>query len=746
MVYKIVDQSGKIYSSQEANLSEFGYHAQLSIPELPEGEYELLAEIRKKDGSRSEMKAAFEYRHYAWADNTIGLDRVVIPPFKALALEPVHQVVTATLTGYQLGSNLLEQVLAQNVNILAEPVSLEINQENLQFSAWSFTETAPDRIRAEATGSAGKLAVQADYEIDYDGMIWIKMQLTAQEQTQIDDMTLTIPLKDEYIRLLHSTSAQTRQHPAQFLPEGDGVIWNSLTDAPSNFRPYLWVGELYKGLSWFTESQKGWNYDPKKPVVEIIRQKGTVRLCIHMINLPMQMKGSLSYEMGFQATPVKPMLPNRTRYATISVNGWCPPGAIAVSSALGPYMWGGQWFSDQSSSAAWKPFDYSFINFLKKPSLVSDEEIHQVVEAFIERHIKGKFPEGVEKTYRSHLGHAKRNAARNAARLLLYFNPRGATKGWEEFRVYQDEWRNDAFRTGNSGWYFQDPVKSYRDYILPQLQEIVRHGADGIYFDNTFDSVNEDETMGPAIEYKPWRFRYHQTFLNMRRLIKRTATMLYQEGKLLEDRPFLVLHTTNAAIIPMMSFASHSLDWEIYYGADDYQNRFSEGYILTGSLGTQCGLAPQLLLDCNVNTEHIQKTAMAVMLPYELTDYWLGHKGPSQAMKRVFALLEQFGYRKDDCRSYPCYDPANPVKSKDPRIKVLTLLREKQALVAAGNTGDGGKLDLDLSGLAFFSPVVLDAETGEIIGRGAHLTGEMPYHYYRLLIIKEAAGTQEQGK
>jgi hypothetical protein len=137
---------------------------------------------------------------------------------------------------------------------------------------------------------------------------------------------------------------------------------------------------------------------------------------------------------------------------------------------------------------------------------------------------------------------------------------------------------------------------------------------------------------------------------------------------------------------------------------------------------------------------------MAVMLPYELTDYWLGHKGPSQAMKRVFALLEQFGYRKDDCRSYPCYDPANPVKSKDPRIKVLTLLREKQALVAAGNTGDGGKLDLDLSGLAFFSPVVLDAETGEIIGRGAHLTGEMPYHYYRLLIIKEAAGTQEQGK
>ena len=102
MLYKIVDQSGKIYSSQEANLSEFGYHAQLSIPELPEGEYELLAEIRKKDGSRSEMKAAFEYRHYAWTDNAVGLDRVVIPPFKALALDPVQQFVTATLTGYQL--------------------------------------------------------------------------------------------------------------------------------------------------------------------------------------------------------------------------------------------------------------------------------------------------------------------------------------------------------------------------------------------------------------------------------------------------------------------------------------------------------------------------------------------------------------------------------------------------------------------------------------------------------------------
>jgi hypothetical protein len=102
-------------------------------------------------------------------------------------------------------------------------------------------------------------------------------------------------------------------------------------------------------------------------------------------------------------------------------------------------------------------------------------------------------------------------------------------------------------------------------------------------------------------------------------------------------------------------------------------------------------------------------------------------------------LLDNFGYRDDGIEIFTCYDPKNPVKSLDKNIKLMTLKMKNQYLLCIGNTEvDGGKLDLDLSGLGIKTPYAADAVTGKMLGSALNLKGEVPYHGYRLILVADS--------
>jgi hypothetical protein len=50
-------------------------------------------------------------------------------------------------------------------------------------------------------------------------------------------------------------------------------------------------------------------------------------------------------------------------------------------------------------------------------------------------------------------------------------------------------------------------------------------------------------------------------------------------------QPCIVAHMTNADIIPALSFATFSLDFEDKYGATDFQDRFRTDFILADCEG-----------------------------------------------------------------------------------------------------------------------------------------------------------------
>ena len=725
----------QVFQEVEAPRTPLGFHKQWSLDDLPDGSYLMLAKMIDAKGELTTWKQPFEYRHFAWAGNPIGKERVVIPPFKPLQVDEANNEIHATLTGYRLGEGLFSEVYAEGENILAAPINLLLNGNALSAQGVTWGEISPDRVTATQTLVGDGLEVKVDYDVDYDGFVQTRLEFLPNGETALDSLVLEIPYKTEVATLLHSVAAQLRRNPAIELPaEGNGVIWDSIRDSSANFRPYIWLGGIAKGLGWLCESEKNWSIDRTKPILEVVRQGDSTVLKVHIVSEPCSRAEPFVIEMGFQASPVKPMMPNFRRYSTVAVNGFVADNSIPVAAVLHSRMWG-QLYCGKHTDDGYVPQDddYSIIDYLTDCLGASNAEIEKHVNAFVAKHFR-EHP--AAETYRIFLGHAARSLTRHAQYAIPYTNPRGMSYGWPEAASYASEWRNDAFVTGNDGHYFQNPVESYRDYILPKLRELVRHGFSGIYFDNTFDSVNEDEVMGPVVEYELDRYRHHHTILEMRQLVKRTATMLYTEGKLIEDRPFLVLHTTNCVPLPLMAFASHQLDWEAYYGQSDYQERFSNGYILAESTGLQSGCVPQVLLDSDKTPENNQATALALLLPYCLLDIYQSHTGPTEATAKTINAIRNYGYGEPGVEVFPCYDTKNPLRVSD-KVRAALVRRENSALVLVGDFDSDGQFTLDFSALGYANPVALDALTGETLGETTQLTIAIPHHRSRVILVAD---------
>ncbi len=740
--FVITDQAEKqVFYDVEAPRTPLGFYKQWSIADLPDGNYLMLAQMTKADGQVTTWKKQFEYRHFDWEGNQIGKERVVIPPFKPLQVDEGNNEIHATLTGYRLGEGLLSEVYAEGLNILASPVNLVLNGQTLTAQGLVWGEKSPDRVTATQNLVGSGLEVKVHYDIDYDGFVQTRLEFLPDGEATLKTLDLEIPFKSEIATLLHSVAAQLRRNPSIELPEDrEGVIWDSLRDSAANFRPYIWLGGIAKGLGWICESQKNWSIDPNKPVLEVVRQNDCTVLQVHIISQPCSCTEPFTLEMGFQASPVKPMMPNYRRYSTVAVNGFVADNSIPVAEVLHSVMWGQQDCGSHNEDAYIpQDNDYSIIDYMTDCLGASNQEIELHAHAFADRH----FPQGaLAQRYRTFVGHAIRNLTRHSQYCIPYLNPRGMSYGWPETASYASEWRNDAFVTGNDGHYFQNPVESYRDYTLPKLRELVRHGFAGIYFDNTFDSVNEDEIMGPVIEYDLNRYRHHHTILEMRQMVKRTATMLYTEGKLLEDRPFLILHATNSMPLPLMAFASHQLDWEAYYGQSDYQERFSNGYILAESTGLQSGCVPQVLLDSDQTPKENQATALALILPYCLLDIGQFHIGPTAETAATLNAIRNFGYGEPDVEVSPCYDPVNPLRISD-NVRAALVRQENSALVLVGDFGSNGQFNLDISELGYAHPIALDALTGESLGEGAQLTIDIPHHKSRVILVADGLETAQ---
>jgi hypothetical protein len=292
--------------------------------------------------------------------------------------------------------------------------------------------------------------------------------------------------------------------------------------------------------------------------------------------------------MGFQPTPVKKAPSN---WRNISYQRKINKH-IQSNSLLFYWNWG--------ANTNWNSWpvnnDYSIVKAMSKANRNNPKKqiTKKLLDDFYAKN-KSLYPQEKLHILRFHL--AANMSHKNHDLINHYLNPRSADSKWDSYKVFQNEWYSTEYRTQiDYDEYNIEATDSYQDMLLWHAKKLLKAGSDGIYYDNVRVRATYDPIRGPAYELNNGKIQPYFDFFSFRKLLKRTATLLYLEKKtILDNRPFLTLHMTNGNIVPFLSFASNQLDLESEYGPKEFHDRFTEGYFLTETIATQAGNIPQLL-------------------------------------------------------------------------------------------------------------------------------------------------------
>jgi hypothetical protein len=177
---------------------------------------------------------------------------------------------------------------------------------------------------------------------------------------------------------------------------------------------------------------------------------------------------------------------------------------------------------------------------------------------------------------------------------------------------------------------------------------------------------------------------------------------------------------------------------EAEYGSRDFQDRFTEGYIQTCTLGIQSGAIPEILVQISGNnTDFVTRSFLAVTLAYDLP-FVMNCGGVTPTWSKVWRKLFEWGYPTFDVKVTACYE--NPQVSSAVaqwRFNTMVRVKENEAVVCVSNFGDAAEGSIDLTRLGFKPTAVTDFESGKAvpIDNGAVIL-QIPKHDFRILNVK----------
>ena len=724
--------TGGVVAEQSAVLDK-GYAAvsQLALPKLSPGQYEASLYL---DGAQAATKparlASFTHAVFPWQDNKLGTEDVVIPPFTPLTVK--GRVVSAILRQHVLADNgLWAQVHALGRDILAGPMRLEVRQDGVfqpVKAALRFQSAKPTQVVAVSAWSAGGLRGRTTSEFDYDGCLKVTLDLP-RTTFPVEALDLIIPLKNDAAPLMHACGEGLRSNYAGYVPKGEGVVWTSAQASRDGllgtFLPYLWIGGEERGLVWFASNDRDWTPDPadKLPALSLERKGGVLSLRVRLIAHTATIDKPRHIVFGLQATPVKPMPTDPD---------WRLRGEVAGGQfdihVLGMSMY---WGADLYGNVP-RNHDYTVDDKLAE----SEKQGHRD-NAFFDAYLAKNPDIRNEVNSASSPGHADA--------MIPYTNLRGDVTNTPEWAVYQDEWRRTDFPGHSPGPvpgsidFSLTPVKSRQDYLLYDYRELLRHGFDGIYWDNICIYDDSSPVTGGGYVRDDGLFQPDTDIWLLRQLTKRMATMAYEMGR----RNLTMPHMTNAYLIPVFSWSTMNLDWEMHYGGTDFQDRFTRDYVRAASLGRQGGNMPIVLQGVTEVSDPkkqawVERTRTAVCIPHELA-VW--EADPFFA--RVRGYLYSLGYGTPACRVIHYWD-------EDPAVRVggidaawIAFENKDTVAVMVTDYGGGGdaKLTLDMHRLGLSAAYTASnwenpSETWTAMGGVLTVPG-IAKHDFRLLVIKK---------
>ncbi len=264
-------------------------------------------------------------RRLAWKNNDLGYSTEVPPPWTDVEEED------GSIRVWERTYDVKDALILGGVNIkgqemLAGPVALVLEKDGVQtrFEKGQTAVINQDATRVDFVSIGGdeRLTVSTRSWIEYDGCMWTEMKLHPREPVAFDSMWLELPFVPEQARNFNYWIDKESGSNAGLLPD-DGIR--------QTYRPYIWLGDVDRGLSWFTEEYREWFVEHPERTACLFVEPGNAneptRLRIMLAVAPSVLDASMAMEFGLMGTPMRPMPKNWRQYDHYC--GWSKIGAFS---------------------------------------------------------------------------------------------------------------------------------------------------------------------------------------------------------------------------------------------------------------------------------------------------------------------------------------------------------------------------------------------------------------------------------
>ena len=769
VVVEVKDEKGKVLKSFRR--SNFGmpladFEDETHLPGLSNGKYFVTMDAEDAEEHHYKMERTFKVANFPWQGNEIGKDRVIIPPFKPLQVKKEAKEVHALMTGYRIGGELWDRIYCQESlnskreNILAAPVRFVLNGKYFGKTSTRLVSQEDDRVVYETTSytDEAKLVITQDY--DFDGFCKASIMLYPKGMIRVNDFALEFTLKNEVVELystLDKTGSRSADAPDLRIPQGEGVL--DLKGALLNkgiYNPYIWLGGIYKGFCMLNDTSKNFCLDEKSVNIVVSRKGDGVTCRYDIVNKSTLWQEPKSYVFGFEPTPVKPQVEGIRAIGDYMYDYPPPKGAIWASMNFGPNIVNGMFFypgtlinNDTSY------FDRVFA-YRGKPDTDADRKAF--VKDFMARNetwIRKNMPTVSIKPLLTLIGDKRKYGTDY---FLSYNNPVLYSCHWPETEMYKAEWMPWDYPADDAiSPYVGTVSDSYLDMILWNMRNNARRGWDGMNFDCFPLGGGRNTTSAQAFRSQPGQVpningsnmlqiasagitRCNALF-HWRELTRRTAIMLYKEGKSFMGYPWVELHDTNCQCIPVTAFCTTTITWERSSRGNEYPRRYPYGFIMAETAGTQSGTIPRCIVSTHppkgVDSMRIAETLVSTTFAFGLLNHSdQGVIRNSKDYKLWRDYVFDFGYGRPQNKTLLFYShEKQPVTCASKNILTSQVIRpDGKALILIGNSGDAVKAVFDVSGLKYGKCRFTDIRAGKEIDKPEL---DIPKYSYGMLLIEK---------
>ncbi len=298
------EPGGRVLSKAEADFRGTRAWAWLGVRGVRPGRYEVAIRAVGKSGREffSEVRQVKIPPKPAWLGNKLGISDRIYPPFKPLRYS--GRAILPWGRRYEFGVlPFPSRVVSRGEDLLAGPIRLiaVVNgrQQKWQGGGPIFTRRTASRCEFTVRAEGQDVSVRARLWCEYDGCLRCDWEIVPKRRKlRLELLRFEMPYRPEHARLLYHYPGRWRSaFNAGSLPP-DGLV--------THFRPYVWLGDEWRGLAWFCPSDRGFEPADRGRVTEIVPGREQTVLRINMIERPRPLEEPLSFTFGFEATPIRP--------------------------------------------------------------------------------------------------------------------------------------------------------------------------------------------------------------------------------------------------------------------------------------------------------------------------------------------------------------------------------------------------------------------------------------------------------